>query len=249
MFCGPQDAPLITITWTVLFPIAACFISLSVNKPWYAHAGIFERNENGSLVKQHIRGRIKESDICTKLEAGTETCSVNASSPRENTTCKYWVSLERTSFVNNYLALSVCTLRPLRCSLSHSILISRGQNFKPRRRYRNGYYPVTQMKQQLSLSRGWGGKSEGKTRLAECLSLCQVLLRPVHNKEMDWQVEKEDREASVIYCLQPRCSFQLPRQSVYQRKPTYITDKPKYITSAARYYTNTNDIICISLAR
>lgn len=48
-----------------------------------------------------------------------------------------------------------------------------------------------------------GGGIRGKTRLAECLSFCQVLLGPVHNKEMDWQVEKEDREASMIYCVQP----------------------------------------------
>lgn len=84
-------------------------------------------------------------------------------------------------------------------------------------------YPVTrQMKQQLFLSYGWGGKSGGKTRLAECPSFCQVLLGPVHNKEMDWQVEKEDREASMIYCLQPRRAFQLLWQSIYQRNQNIL---------------------------
>lgn len=78
------------------------------------------------------------------------------------------------------------------------------------------------MKQQLFLSYGWGENQGEKTRLAECLSFCQVLLRPVHNKEMDWQVEKEDREASMIYCLQPRRSFQLLWQSIYQRNQNIL---------------------------
>lgn len=66
------------------------------------------------------------------------------------------------------------------------------------------------------------GKIGGKTRLAECLSFCQVLLGPPHNKEMDWQVEKEDREASVIYCLQPGRSVQLLWQSIYQRNQNIL---------------------------
>lgn len=66
------------------------------------------------------------------------------------------------------------------------------------------------------------GKIGGKTRLAECLSFCQVLLGPPHNKEMDWQVEKEDREASMIYCLQPGRSVQLLWQSIYQRNQNIL---------------------------
>lgn len=79
------------------------------------------------------------------------------------------------------------------------------------------------MKQQLSLSYGWrenrGGGEEG---LAECLSFCQVLLGPPHNKEMDWKVEKEDREASMIYCLQGGHCIQLFWQLIYQRKPNIL---------------------------
>lgn len=79
------------------------------------------------------------------------------------------------------------------------------------------------MKQQLSLSYGWrenrGGGEEG---LAECLSFCQVLLGPPHNKEMDWKVEKEDREASMIYCLQGGHCIQLLWQLIYQRKPNIL---------------------------
>lgn len=39
---------------------------------------------------------------------------------------------------------------------------------------------------------------------------------------MDWQVEKEDREASMIYCLQPRRAFQLLWQSIYQRNQNIL---------------------------
>lgn len=39
---------------------------------------------------------------------------------------------------------------------------------------------------------------------------------------MDWQIEKEDREASMIYCLQPRSSFQLLWQSIYQRNQNIL---------------------------
>lgn len=106
------------------------------------------------------------------------------------------------------------------------------------------YYPLTRrMKQQLFPELWLRGKSGGKkTSLAECLSFCQVLLRPVHNKEMDWQVEKEDREASMIYCLQPRRSLPTPLAVNISKKPKYITP------SALTCFTNTNYVICVSLA-
>lgn len=78
-----------------------------------------------------------------------------------------------------------------------------------------------------------------KTRLAQCLSFCQVLLRPVHNKEMDWQVEKEDREASMIYCLQQRHCVPTPLAVSISKKAKYITP------SAQRWFANTNDVICV----
>lgn len=77
-----------------------------------------------------------------------------------------------------------------------------------------------------------------KTGRAERLSFCQVLLRPVHNKETERQVERDDGEASMIYCLQ------LPTPLAVD-----ISKKPKYNTpSARRYCANANDVICISLA-
>lgn len=86
------------------------------------------------------------------------------------------------------------------------------------------YYTLTHwMKQQFFPELWLTGKSGGeKTRLAECLSFCQVLLGPPHNKEMDWQVEKEDREASVIYCLQRGRSVQLLWQPIFQRNQNVL---------------------------
>lgn len=86
-------------------------------------------------------------------------------------------------------------------------------------------YALTKwMKQQLCLSYGWWEIQRGKkTRLAECLSFCQVLLGPPHNKETDWQVEKEDTEASMIYCLQRGRSVPTPLAVSISKKPKYMT--------------------------
>lgn len=73
-------------------------------------------------------------------------------------------------------------------------------------------------------------KTRGKTWLAECLSFCQVLLGPEHNKEMDWQVEKEDREASMIDLLFAAKAL----------APTHSGSQ--YIKESKIYYTICTDI-------
>lgn len=87
------------------------------------------------------------------------------------------------------------------------------------------------------------GKTRGKTRQAESLSFRQVLLGPEHNKEMDWQVEKEDREASMIYCLQPRRPLQMA-VDIYQKKAKYMTPSaPTYSTKHTWHHLYFFDLV------